>query len=344
MDPYVIAEIGQGKGDPAYVARALARAHQSGCWGGKIQLLQPDRIAQVDAPVYWRERRPEIDGQRATFQTAGCLDYAELPRILDAADRIGIHLVATPFDLAAVAAMARYGVQWCKIASGDITNRPLVEACADAFPHTIILSTGAATLPDIAEALEWIADGRRRAAPWAVLACTLSYPTQERDANLGRIATLKAMRDQAGAKYRVGYSDHLVSPGSSLHAVLAGAQVLEKHYTLDDSDRSVPDNAFAVGPLGMDTYVAGAAKAAELLGDGQLLPADAEMPARTGARRVLCAVADLPAGAVVRAQDVIALRPLVAGAFTPADLPALTGRVLRDPVAAGTPIPMSAVI
>lgn len=341
MEPLVIAEIGQGKGDPIYIARALDRAKQSGCWAGKIQLLQPDLIAQADAGVYWDERRPEIDGQRTTFATVGCLDYSLLPTVLASARLTGIELAATPFDLTAVDAMADCGMHWCKIASGDLTNRPLIDAAARAFPRGIILSTGAGSRTEIIEALVWIAAAG--ATPFAVLACTLSYPTQEEDANLGRIAELRYLRDQMSGAWHVGYSDHLVSPRSSLWAGLAGATVLEKHYTINDADRSVPDNAFAVGPRGMDEYVRYAREAGQLLGDGKLAPVEAEGPAKAGARRVLCTVRDLPAGHELAEDDVIALRPHVEGAFVPADLAHLVGRCTSDAISAGRPILLSAV-
>jgi N,N'-diacetyllegionaminate synthase len=341
--PHVIAEIGQGKGDPAYVVRALEAAKAAGCWAGKIQLLQPETIAQAAAPVYWSEQRQAIDGQRASFATAGCLDYAVVPDLVAAARRIGIELAATPFDTRAVAAMAAAGVGWCKIASGDITNRPLIDAASQAYPGRIILSTGAASLIEVHEALEWITAASRGGAPWAVLACTLAYPTERYDANLGRIGTLKAWRDQQGRKFRVGYSDHLRGSGSGEWAVLAGATVLEKHYTLDPTDRTVPDNAFALDPADMDVYVSLANNGARLLGDGQMMPVGAESPARAGARRVLCAARDLPDGHQLELGDLIPLRPFRSDAFTPGEARHLVGRRLAEPVPAGYPIRLSAV-
>lgn len=335
MHVRVIAEIGQGKGDPGYVMAALERARTAGCWAGKVQLLRPETIAQPDAPVYWEEDRAGIDGQRATFKTAGCLDYDCLPDLVAYAEHIGIELVGTPFDLDAVEAMARAGVPWCKIASGDITNRQLIEACAAEYPPGIILSTGASTLDEIGNALEWMHPVR----PFAVLACTLSYPTPDRAANLERIRVLARMRNG----WQVGYSDHTRGTDTGALAVAAGARVLEKHYTLDPTDESVPDNAFALDPNEMRAYVEQAHRADRMLGDGAFLPVAVERAALTGARRSLCARIPITAGDLITAGSVTELRPAHPDAFTPAERSDAVGTVAAVDIPEGAPILRSAV-
>jgi sialic acid synthase SpsE len=335
--PRVVAEIGQGKGSVGYIAKALVAARRAGCWAGKVQLLQPETIAQPNAAVYWDEHRPGIEDQRASFATVGCLDYEATAELLRVAANVGIELVATPFDLDAVDAMARAGMRWCKIASGDITNHPLVEAAGKAFPSGVILSTGAATAAEIEEAIAWIG------APWAVLACTLAYPTADDDAELSRIPEVRRLVAQHAPEARVGYSDHTYASATAGYAVAAGATVLEKHFTLDPSDGSVPDNSFAVDPAAMTAYVEAADAAARLLGVGELHPIAAELPARTGARRAICAARDLPAGHCIAAEDLVMLRPAVAGSFAPKDAHRVIGATTVRAIGAGRVMEPSAV-
>lgn len=335
--PKVVAEIGQGKGRTDYITRAMRCARDAGCWAAKIQLLQPETIAQPRAPVYWDERRPGITDQRASFATVGCLDYDELAGLLRAARAIGVELVATPFDIEAVDVMAAAGMRWCKIASGDITNRRLVEAVGAAFPDGVILSTGAADDREIEEAIGWI--GR----PWAVLACTLAYPTLPADAELARVRTLEDLLRQRATGARTGYSDHTHASSTAGYAVAAGATVLEKHFTLDRSDPSVPDNAFALDPVGMAAYVEAADRVAELLGSGRLGSIPAEEPARAGARRTVCAARDLPAGHRIRGDDLVMLRPATPGGIEPKDADQLVGCTTSRTLTAGAPIVPSAV-
>lgn len=336
--PKVVAEIGQGKGSVDYIAKALVAAREAGCWAGKVQLLQPETIAQPHAALYWDEHRPGIVDQRASFATVGCLDYEATTELLDIAAAVGIELVATPFDLDAVDVMARSGMRWCKIASGDITNRPLVEAAGKAFPEGVILSTGAATGAEIEEAIDWIG------TPWAVLACTLAYPTEDADAELRRIPEVQRLVSRRAPGTRVGYSDHTYGSATAGLAVAAGASVLEKHFTLDRRDDSVPDNTFAVDPGAMAAYVAAADTAAKLLGIGDLCPLPAEMPARTGARRTICAARDLPAGHRINAEDLVMLRPAREGGFAPKEAHLVTGSTTVRAIGAGCAIDRTAVV
>lgn len=338
--PLVVAEFGQCKGHVGYAIDAIKAARRAGCWAVKIQLLRPERIARADAPVYWQEDRPGIDGQRATFETAGCLPYDEVGRIVEAADAAGVELMATPFDLEAVEAMREAKVRWCKVASGDLTNRQLIEGCADAWPDSMVLSTGAATLQEVDQAVSWMLP---RAEPWAVLACTLAYPTENDDAHLSRIATLAHTRDVMGGTWRVGYSDHTRGITAAGLAVAGGATVLEKHATLDVSDESVPDNGFALPPGALALYVDGAEQSHKMMGRAVLVPVKAEYPALAGARRVICAAVPLVAGDMVTEPRVIPLRPWHPEGWSPADIGDLLGRRTREPIAAGEPILRSAI-
>lgn len=336
----IVAEIGQAKGDPQYVADAVKAFAAAGCWGVKLQLLQPERIAQADAGTYWPEERPDIPDQRANFARTGCLPYDPdvLGPLVSEARRRGVELYASPFDGAAVDAMVMAGMGWCKIASGDITNEPLVRQAAVSFPGRLIMATGAATFPEIDRALTWVHDETGQPVAW-LLACSLAYPTPHDVAEIARVATLR----HAYGAVSVGYSDHTHGVAAAPVAVGAGAAMLEKHATLDRSDPDVPDNAFALEPWEMGRYVELAERAALMRGAGLLMPTAAERPARTGAFRSVCAAVDLPAGATLTSDALVPLRPVVAGAFEADEYRRLIGARLTEPVAAGSPIMRSMV-
>lgn len=342
-DVRVVAEIGQAKGDISYAYKAVAAAAAAGCWGVKLQLLQPERIAQADASTYWDERRPDIADQRANFARTGCLPYDPevlIPLVLRARE-MGVELFASPFDPDAVHVMLMSGMRWCKIASGDITNEELVRLAAATFPQRLILATGAATAAEIDQAVEWIYHQSGK-PPAYLLACSLVYPSPDGVAEIARVATI-AHRHYRTVGTGVGYSDHTFGIISAAVAVGAGATMLEKHVTLDASDLDVPDNAFAIEPDDLELYVNMARRAADMMGTGLLMPTGAERLAHVGARRSLCAARDLPAGHVVRAADLVPLRPARPDAFA-ADLAGrLLGRELAEPVAAGCAIPRRAV-
>lgn len=331
--PRVVAEAGQCKGSVDYAVEAMEKAHAAGCWATKIQLFHAENIARADADIYWEEKREEIKDQRTNFLTTGLLDYGCLEHLMKEADRIGTKLLASPFDFEAIDAMAEAGMHYCKIASGDITNEPFVQYAASKFPTGIILSTGAADANEISDCLHWIRDVG--AKPYAVLACTLSYPTPLDGAELGRIRTLREVAYQTHATWEVGYSDHTRGWMSAGLAVAAGASILEKHYTLDQSDKDVADNNFALNPNEMTLYVNGANVAYHLLGTGSLAPTDIEQAARTGARRSICAWCDIPEGELISPHDLTYLRPHDPKGFAPSQTDQVINRIAAQDIAKG---------
>jgi N,N'-diacetyllegionaminate synthase len=339
LTPRVVAEAGQCKGSPGYAVEAMRTAKAAGCWATKIQLLKPETIAAENAAIYWHENRPEIRDQRTNFGTTGCLDYDAVPDLMDVAGDIGIELFASPFDLDAVEVMAKSGMRYCKIASGDLTNEPLVRAAAQAFPAGIIMALGAADEVEILRAVDWITDECAR--PAALLACSLCYPTPLDRAELRRIHTLRRLADEEGWTFEIGYSDHTPWWEAAGWAVAAGATVLEKHYTLDTSDSSVPDNNFALDPARMAAYVDNATRAHAALGTGTLDATDIEQPARVGARRTICAARDLPAGHVITVDDLTFLRPADPAGYEPHEVDAVVGRTAPRDIPAGAVLPRS---
>lgn len=335
MSVHVIAEAGQCKGSYDEAHDMVEAAARAGCWAMKIQLLVPDRIASPDAALYWDERRPEITDQRTSFAEVGWLPYdvgrlLELARFAHSKD---IRLGASVFDLEAVSVARDARLDFVKIASGDITNRPLIEAAAAAFPGQVMLSTGASHRAEIERAVLW-ADARNVAC---VMACPLVYPSDPDVAEIGRVAALYRLRGPLG-HWEVGYSDHTCGTHAAPIAAGAGATVLEKHFTIDPWDSSVPDNAFALAPEEMGHYVTKARTAAKYLGDGHLVPTGPEEAARRGARRSICARYMVPAGHVLAPGDLDMLRPWDPAGFEPWQLPEVVGLVTTRPIPGGAAI------
>src|SRR5262245_17220378 len=124
----VIAEAGANHNNS--VPRAIEMARQAaaaGAWAVKYQLYKADRISIRDSPKYWSD---EIGTrtQHEAFQLSDHLDYADYGEIADACRKLGIVFFATPFDIEAVEELERIGAPLYKVASGDITHRPLLEA------------------------------------------------------------------------------------------------------------------------------------------------------------------------------------------------------------------------
>ena len=297
----LVAELGQTiRGDVAVAIEAVEAFARAGATAIKFQLLDPERIATADAVSYWQTGPPV--GQRESFGRSGMIAYDKWAPVKEACDRVGVKFGATPFDLEAVDALDKLEPDFIKIASGDITWEDLCVAVART-DRDMMLSTGAATVAEIDNAVHWM-EWATGGAELTVLACSLAYPTPIQDAGLARIQQLW---DLFGLN--VGYSDHTVETGTGYAAVLAGAEVLEKHCSLSKGSEVVPDDAMALSPVEFVAYANGAKAAVDMLGDGRLEPMESEMAARVGARRAARWARDLPPGWQVMKGDFTYLRP-----------------------------------
>lgn len=336
----VIAEAGQCMEGDVDLACAMAMdAAAAGATHFKVQLLRPETIATETAAKYWTDDLGTSD-QRAAFTKAGLIPYDAWGPVANVCARSGIVFCATPFDLDAVDYLAGYGCRTMKIASGDITYGPLLEAVGWAA-HTVILSTGASTIEEVRDAI-WTMLGAGSIRRIVLLACSLAYPTDTTDAQIRRVSTLRSFVESVGAevpqiRFEVGYSDHTTSDSTSAAiAVGAGATWLEKHYTWSQDGDNVPDHAMALDPAGLRAYCRTANLAAAMMGHGVLGVTKAEQAARIGARRSVWLARDVEAGEIVRASDMVWLRPATG---TPAEMAAVyIGQIATRSAKAGRPV------
>ncbi len=180
-------------------------------------------------------RRLEID-ENAHF---------ELKKYADSRD---IKFLSTAFCEESFDFLVKLGIDVVKVASGDLTNTPLLKHMAKAnLP--IIMSTGMATLGEIEEAVEAITSvGNNKIV---LLHCISWYPADIETTNLKYMQTLKN-----AFGFPVGYSDHTLGINMTVAARALGAVVLEKHFTMD-SKRFGPDHAASIEPREMQALVRG---------------------------------------------------------------------------------------
>jgi sialic acid synthase SpsE len=236
----------------------------------------------------------------------------------------GIVFMSSPFDEASVDLLDALEVPAFKIASGELTNHPFLRYVARKG-RPIILSTGMATLEEVADAVAVLRT--ERVADLVLLHCVTSYPANPSDSNLRAMRTLS---DAFGVP--VGWSDHSLGTTVSLAAVALGASVIEKHFTLDKSLPG-PDHSASLEPQELRDLVEGVRTVEASLGDGVKAPAREEREIARVARRSLHATRTLPAGHVLERQDLEALRP--GDGCSPAKLEALLGRKLNVALRAG---------
>ena len=296
--PFVIAEIGVNHDGSVARARELVdAARAAGADAAKFQMFDARMLMSLDAvlAVYQRER-----GARDPRELLQGLQLAPaaLGELCDHCVKVGIVPMVTVFSLPLVDEARRQGWRAFKMASPDLVNRPLLEAVAS-LGRPLVVSTGAATIDEVAQAAHWL----ERFDDVAFLQCVSSYPAPEDHAALG------AMRAIARATGRdTGYSDHTPATDTGALAVAAGARILEKHLTYDRGAAG-PDHAASLDPAQFAEYVRLARRAARMVGGDAKELLAVERDVRAVSRQSLVAARALPAGHLLAAADLEVKRP-----------------------------------
>ncbi|MBO4301632.1 MAG: N-acetylneuraminate synthase family protein [Desulfovibrio sp.] len=300
--PYVIAEAGVNHEGSMDVARRLIdEAAEGGADAIKFQTYKAATLASKDSPAYWDTTKEPTRSQYELFKKHDSFWKKEFEALKKYCDGAGIEFMSTPFDVES-ARFLNDLMKVFKISSSDITNKPFIRILCD-FGKPIILSTGAAHLHEIAEAVEWIeAKGNKL----ALMHCVLNYPTADENAALGMIPALKRHFPQ----HVIGYSDHTL-PGD-MHiletATLLGARLLEKHFT---HDKTLPgnDHYHAMDKKDLLHFHVRLKATLASVGSMELRALPEEEPARQHARRSLVTARAIRAGQQLTAEDLTWKRP-----------------------------------
>ncbi|MEK7107518.1 MAG: N-acetylneuraminate synthase family protein [Patescibacteria group bacterium] len=300
---FIMAEAGvnhNGSLERAY--EHIRKAKKAGCDAIKFQTYTAKALTTKKAPKYWDVGD---DGHLTQFETFSKLDAFSIEyyrKCVAYAKKIGIIFFSTPFDLDSVDLLEKIRVPAYKIASADITFFPLLKKIAKT-KKPIILSTGASTLGEIEEAVEYIKSfGNDKII---LLHCILSYPTDAEDSNLLMIDDLR----RAFPDIPIGFSDHTFHPLTPAFAVMRGACVIEKHYTVDKSLPDSPDHKLGVDPQEMKMLVDAVRLAEKSLGAMHRSPLKSEQAARKLARRSLTSAVDIKKGTIITEKMLIGKRP-----------------------------------
>ena len=138
-----------------------------------------------------------------------------------------IEFISSPFDIQSAKFLKFLDVKKIKIASGEITNLPLLKYLGS-LNKNLILSTGMAKFLEVKSALELLISSGTPKSKITILQCTTDYPASYSDVNLNAMISMKKK-----LKVKIGYSDHTLGIEVPIAAVALGAQVIEKHITID---------------------------------------------------------------------------------------------------------------
>ncbi|MBF0494499.1 MAG: N-acetylneuraminate synthase family protein [Candidatus Omnitrophica bacterium] len=313
----VIAEIGNNhEGSFALAEKMIGLAAKAGADAVKFQTIIPEKLVSV--------KNTDRIEQLNRFQ----LSFHDFERLSKAAEKEKIMFLSTPFDLESAAFLSGI-VPAFKIASGDNNFFPLLELVA----HTgrpIILSTGISDLEQVGLTKSFIENIWKNSGieqEMALLHCVANYPTEMKNAVLGRIKVLKDT-----FKTTVGYSDHTLGIEATVLSVCLGARIVEKHFTVDKQYSSFRDHSLSADPKDLAFLVERIKLAAETMGDPYTIM-KVEKGAGVNLRRSIVAGNDLDKGSVITMDVLSWVRP--GGGLAPGEENGILGKILKRSVSKG---------
>lgn len=318
---YIIAEIGiNHNGNPGLAHQLIDAAINAGVDAVKFQTYVTDELVTHQAA----QADYQVNNTGSKNSQADLLRQYELPfpvftELYDHCRESHIDFISTAFDPVSLDFVLSLNPVCLKWASGELTNRPLLEQAAESgLP--LLLSTGMGTITEISCAIDWL----NNRMPLAILQCVSNYPAALEDQNLRAIQTLSM-----AFGCPTGFSDHTLGSHAAVAARALGMAVLEKHFTLDKTLPG-PDHSASIESDEFKQLVQLIRAIEKGLGNGVKRPCATETNVSLVARKSLVYRNDLPAKHIIGLQDLTAKRP---GTGLPPDQMALfIGRTLTEPV------------
>jgi len=294
---FIIAEAGVNhNGDVELAKKLIDAAADAGADAVKFQTFKVENVVikNAEKAEYQKETTERGESQYGMLKKLELTEY-DFKELADYAKENDILFLSSPFDKESVDLLDEINVPVFKVASGEITNFPLLRHIAEKG-KPIILSTGMATLGEIEDALRVIKGAGIDDV--VLLHCVTSYPAKMEDVNLRVIETLKH-----AFKLPVGVSDHTSGITVPIAAVSRGAVVIEKHITIN-KNLPGPDHKASLEPDELKEMVVAIRDVEKALGDGIKLPTKEEEEIKKVARRSVVAKVDIPKGTTI-AKDML---------------------------------------
>ena len=216
-------------------------ASESGADYVKFQTFKANQLASEKAQLASYQKKNIQEKSQVAMLKKLELKFEWHQKLIEHAKKKSIKFMSTSFDLDSTRFLIKLGMEIFKIPSGEITNLPYLRLIGG-LNKKIILSTGMAKMNEIEDAIEILVNSGTDKRKITLLHCTTEYPAPINEVNLNVINTLKKV-----FKVPVGYSDHTEGIAVSIAATALGAQVIEKHFTLDKNQQG-PDHKASLEP------------------------------------------------------------------------------------------------
>lgn len=301
----IIAEAGVNhNGDLAMAKKMVDVAVDAGVDFVKFQTFKSENLVAANAMLADYQKKNTNDTHENQLEMLKSLElsHENHMELIEYCKVKKVGFFSTAFDEDSVKFLKTLNLGFWKVPSGEITNLPYLELIAS-YNQPTIVSTGMCNFSDVEEAIQVLIKGGLNKDKITVLHCNTEYPTPFEDVNLNAMAKMGRSLD-----LNYGYSDHTLGIEVPIAAVALGAQVIEKHFTLD-RNLPGPDHKASLEPHELKAMVSGIRNIEKALGLFDKVPSASEIKNRLPARKSIVAKNDIKAGEIFSANNLTTRRP-----------------------------------
>lgn len=268
----------------------------------KFQTFEPKLLTVKSSNLAEYQKKNTRFKNQYDMLTSLALKNSDTLKLFKYCKKRKIGFLSTAFDIKSAKFLSNLKMDFAKIPSGEITNYSLIDFVSKKFKK-IILSTGASTIDEIKQALKIIKKNKVNKKYIYLLHCNSSYPAPIDELNLNCLITLKKKFN-----LKVGYSDHSLSKIVPAIAVSKGAQMIEKHFTLNRKLEG-PDHKSSILPTEFNELIFNINHTVKALGSSKKKPTKSELKNIKIIRKSIYAYKNIKKGEFFTKNNIIALRP-----------------------------------
>ena len=321
----IIAEAGVNhNGDIKLAKKLIDAASEAKVDYVKFQSFKADKLVSPDAKKADYQIKNIGDNDDSQYQMLKQLELSSEDHLelISYCNSKKINFFSTAFDVDSISYLSSLNFDMFKVPSGELTNYPYLRAIGKTnLP--VFLSTGMANLDEIEKAINVLISNGTKKSEITVLHCNTEYPTPMKDVNLKAMLTIK---EKLGVS--IGYSDHTLGIEVPIAAVAMGAEVIEKHFTLDRSLKG-PDHKASLEPDELKEMVCAIRNIEKAIsGNGIKEASLSEKKNIHIARKSIHLNKNLSEGHIICEEDIIALRP--GDGISPMEWNTIIGKKLKE--------------
>ncbi len=320
----IIAEAGVNHNGSIDTAKKLIEvAARAGADYVKFQTFTAEKTVSVVAQKAAYQIKSEPNDVTTQFEMLKQLELSESAHfeLAEYCRYHGIKFLSTAFDESGVDLLLKLKVDFLKIPSGEITNKPFLEYIAKQG-KPVVLSTGMSYMQEVEAAVSCLIKNGLTKDMIKILHCTTEYPCPYEDVNL---LAMRSMQEKLGIP--IGYSDHSEGIEVAIAAAAMGACIIEKHFTLD-KNMVGPDHQASIEPNELMQMIRSIRAIEKALGSAEKKPASSEIKNIVIARKSIHLRRALPKQHLLQLSDLEMKRP--GDGISPMDINLVLGKRLKN--------------